>query len=308
MSAPRWMKLLPRSVRHELVRRRVRMTPDEVAGVEVRAARTEAELKAAARLLHDSFVARGIMSSHPSRLRVTPHMVLPSSSTLIAVAAGRVVGTMTVFRDSPLGLPSEEVYPQEIARLRATGHPVAEIGALALDPSHRGTGVVHLINRAAQQTTERMGIRGLVIAVHPDAQDVYEAMLLFERVGGYRTYPGLNRAAAAVLLVTDPTTLRTQMKARFGSRPAIASNPLHLYFGMEVRGIAPVQSEGPRAGAALVDARASLARARMDVFRMLPPDVLAHLRRAQPNVLWPSHSETRLDDAAAWVRAGAVTA
>jgi hypothetical protein len=184
------------------------------------------------RLVHASYLARGITPEHVSGVRVTPHLLLPTTMVFVAVTAdGAVVGTVSLVLDSRLGLPMDAVYPAELARLRGERRVLAEVGALSVAPALRHSGLVHLLNKVMFRVArERCGVDDLVIAVHPRAQDLYRAALLFERIGDVRSYAGLNASALAVALRLDLRTFRARALAAFGPRPATVANAYHFYF------------------------------------------------------------------------------
>jgi len=71
-------------------------------------------LEQAFRLQHDQYVAHGYMDAHPSGWRLSLHNALSATRVFVARCGGRVVGTMTLIADSPLGLPMDEIYTDEL--------------------------------------------------------------------------------------------------------------------------------------------------------------------------------------------------
>jgi hypothetical protein len=302
------LTMLPRSLRQKLIRSRMGFVDTDIEGFEVTLAEGEDDTFAAARSVHDSYVERGIMSPHPSGLRVTPHVVLPTTRIFVAKLAGRVIGTISLVIDSPMGLPMDAVYGDELGSLRTPPTRIAEVGALAIAREHRRTGLVFLLNRIMFECAARLGIDRLVIAVHPDAEDLYAATMLFERFAGERCYPGLNRSARAVALTLDLTTAEQQLARAFGGLGPCNANTHHLYFVRPCPQIdLPTCLTDRSAREQRLDACAALVRARRDVFRSLPSHQLAHLRKVLPNVLWsaPSQPEFAVQSLAALAPAAA---
>jgi hypothetical protein len=286
------LTMLPRPLRRRLIRSRMGFADTDIDGFEVTLAESEADTFAAARGVHDSYVERGIMTPHPTGLRVTPHVVLPTTRVFVAKLAGRVVGTISLVIDSPMGLPMDAVYGAELAALRTPTTRVAEVGALAIAREHRGTGLVFLLNRIMFECAARLAIDRLVIAVHPDAEDLYAATMLFERFAGERCYPGLNRSARAVALTLDLTTAEAQLASAFAALGPSNANTHHLYFVRSCPQIVLPSCLADRAAREQrLEACAALVRARRDVFRTIPPNQLAHLRKVLPNVLWSTPSQ-----------------
>jgi GNAT superfamily N-acetyltransferase len=208
----------------------MRVKEQEIAGVTVRLASSAADLRAAARLLHDAYAARGYLPPEPGGMRLTAHLLLPTTLTFVAWARGQIVGTLSLFVDSAIGLPSEPLLELELERLRSRRRRVAEAGALAVAPGSRGFGVTYLLNKALYRcATELLGVDDLVIAVHPDAEDFYRAGLRFARLRPPRPYPGLGPKAQAVTMRLDLRSARWTWFQSFGHLPARADNPYHMY-------------------------------------------------------------------------------
>lgn len=221
-------RLLPRSIRHSLIRRNYRIDDASLADVEVKIATTVAEHVEAAKLVHDGYVGRGIMMPHGSGVRVTPFLALPSTIVFVALKSGQMVGTLSLVVDSSLGLPMEKIYGDEVQAVRSRSRKIAEVGAQCVVKECRGTGVAFLLSKAMFQTTELLGIEDLLIAVHPSAEDVYSAMLCFERLGPQKAYPLLNQSALAVAM-WQRGGYRKALGQAFGRLPSTASNPHFLY-------------------------------------------------------------------------------
>src|SRR5690349_8210347 len=74
-------------------------------GLTISLARSGEDLEAAYRLLHDVYVEIGFMEPHPSGLRLNVFNALPQTSVAVAKIDGKVIGTLTLTRENPLGLP-----------------------------------------------------------------------------------------------------------------------------------------------------------------------------------------------------------
>jgi hypothetical protein len=226
----RLLSLLPRSLRDRVIRSQMKIDESEIRDLEVKVAATVKEHEAAARLVHDTYVARGILRPHASGVRVTPYTLLPTSVVFVAKQGEEVVGTLSLICDSPMGLPMESIYGAEVQALRDQGRLPAEVGALCVSEHHRGAGVVYLLNRIMADTARLLGVDDLVIAVHPGAEDLYRAALLFGRIGDLKHYPGLERSALAVALRLDLKDSRQRYSEVFGRQGRDCANPHWLYF------------------------------------------------------------------------------
>ena len=224
------LSLLPRGLRHEIIRRMNRVDDEALNGIRVKVATTVEEFKAAARLLQSAYVQRGLVASHPSGMRVTPHLLLPATVVFIALRGEEVVGTLSLIPDSPVGLPMDSVYGDSLKKLRAQGRRLAEVGALCVAPGSRHQGIAFLLNKMMWQCAALLEVDDLVMAVHPMVEDIYSAMLPSTRMGEERLYPGLNKVALAVALRVDLHLAEQRAFARHGHRPFAYHNPYYMYW------------------------------------------------------------------------------
>lgn len=185
----------PAAVRRDADTRRLRrflgggLLKAPPAGVVVRRASSGAELLAAYRLVHDAFVAEGLLDPLPRGVRLRPCEVVPDTATFVAHWGERVVGVMSVAVDSAeLGLPSDHVFGRELSRLRATGRRVVEITNLAVAPELRRTNVFFELTRAATAHVEAHGFDDVFVAVSPKHVPYFEQILCFEPWGDRRSY------------------------------------------------------------------------------------------------------------------------
>ena len=177
------MGLLPRSWRFALYRALVDCDPYPDTRLELKIADTQDELEACFRILHDAYVAAGFMKPDPSGLRVTIYHALPTTTTLCAKWDGQVVGTLSMIREGVFGFPLQSVF--DLGPLRSRAGKIAEVSALAIDPKFRKTGgsiLFPLMKFMNTYCLEYFDTRHLVIAVNPNKIELYESLLLFERL------------------------------------------------------------------------------------------------------------------------------
>jgi hypothetical protein len=223
------LSLLPPALRDRLVRSMVRIDDAALTGIVVNVASSVEEMEGAARLVHDAYVARGLIDPQPAGVRITPHGLLPSTVVFVARVGSRVVGTCSLVLDSPLGLPLERAFGTEVRELRDRGERLAEVEALAVATEHRRVGVSYLLNKLMWRTASLLEVDRLLVSVHPRTAPLYQASLLFQRMGAERGYPGLKKAARAVLLNLDLRTAPERLRAAFAHLPPDGRNPHFLY-------------------------------------------------------------------------------
>lgn len=225
------LRLLPQGLRYAAIRHGFRLVESELAAVEqVRMAKTVGEYVTSMGLVYDGYVDRGIMAPHEARVRMTPYLALPSTVIFVAMEKGEVAGTLSLVKDGPLGLPMQKIYAQEVQAVRDEGRVVAEVGALCVANGKRGTGIPFLLYKTMWLAATRLlGVDDLMIAVHPDAADLYCASLQFERVGPVRSYPTLERSASAVALRLRLREAEANFRKSWGDLPRTSANPYWLY-------------------------------------------------------------------------------
>jgi GNAT superfamily N-acetyltransferase len=224
------LSVSPRPLRFELIRRMIdcELSPDPRLTFKI--AETQDELEACFRILHDAYVAAGYMRPAPSGLRVTIYHALPTTTTLCAKFDGQVVGTISIIREGVFGFPLQSAF--DLTAVRARGGNITEISALAIDPAFRKTGgsvLFPLMKFMYEYCRDLFDTRHLVIAVNPSTIQLYEALLLFERLQDrpVARYAFAN-GAPAVGATLDLERAPAMFEAVYGRRRARRN--LHRYF------------------------------------------------------------------------------
>ena len=175
--------LLPRPLRFAVFRSFVECDPKPDQRLVLKIAETRDELEQCYSLLHDAYVGEGFMKPAPSGLRATLYHALPTTTTLCAKYDGKVVGTLSLIRESVFGFPLQAIF--DLTEIRARGGNLAEVSALAVHKDFRKTGgaiLFPLMKFMYEYCTTYFDTRHLVIAVHPTRIEMYESLLFFERL------------------------------------------------------------------------------------------------------------------------------
>ena len=168
-------------------------------------------LDQAFRLQHDQYVTQGYMDSHPSGWRLSVHNALPSTRVFVARDNDRVVATVSVIVDSPLGLPMAEIYEDELRGLRSPRHNLAEVSGLAVHPDYQKSGLailLRLIRMVLLYSIKIADLSDLSIAVNPHHAAFYRKAFFFQPIGDLKYYGKVN-GAPALALHLDLDLLRT---------------------------------------------------------------------------------------------------
>jgi N-acyl amino acid synthase FeeM len=160
-------------------------------------------LESAFRLVHDRYVAQNYMPADRSGLRLNLHHILPTTKVFTATVGHRVIGTMTLIQDSPLGLPMDEIYDDELAGIRGRRRRVAEVSAFAIDEGYRTSGagiLIRLIRMLVLYAAEIAELDDVCIAVNPRHVGFYlRAFPGGQQLGALKPYQKVNGAPAVAL-------------------------------------------------------------------------------------------------------------
>lgn len=217
------LKLLPKSARFELFRNRLSLPSEVPSDVIFKIANTQSEFEQAFSLLHDSYVGAGFMDPTENGFRITPHHLLPTTTTLVAKKGEQVIATVALVRDSVIGLPIDSIF--DLSALRKKGDRLGEISSLAIHPQYRldkGVLLHSFIRFLWRYSLYFHGTNRFVIAVNPSMQELYESVYLFEpAVDNFRVEQyGYVKGAPAIGLQTSVDDSMQRFERLYGAKAA----------------------------------------------------------------------------------------
>ena len=193
------MRVLPKRLRHALMRHKATIDPAVMCGVVVDIAHTKESYEPAFRLVHDAYVWRGWIKPQATGQYLTEHHALPETTVFVLRKGTECLGTISLVLDSPLGLPIDHTFPHEVRRLRQPGRRLAEVGSFAVAAGHRNTGLtMYLIAAVWRYARQVAGLTDLVIAVDDHVLDYYEGLFGFQALGAPRVYRGFGADKHAI--------------------------------------------------------------------------------------------------------------
>jgi hypothetical protein len=202
----------------------LREVPQRPRRFKIRSADSDAERQSASYLVDRMYATRGY------RTNASPMPAAPSMRTFLASDQFVAVGTLTIGLDTPQGLMADQLFPEDVQRLRETGGGVCEFTKLAMDRRARSPRLLASLFHIAYVFAYRLrGVRYLLIEVNPRHVRYYQCMLGFEVVGEPRHNTRVN--APAVLLSLDLAAAERQI-ALFGgkSHHAVTERSAYPYF------------------------------------------------------------------------------
>ncbi|MEO7497825.1 MAG: long-chain N-acyl amino acid synthase [Massilia sp.] len=137
----------------------------------------------------------------------------PNKITLYAETGGVVVGTMSLCLDSPILLPADENFGDQLDLLRADGRRLCEPSRLAIDKGVTKRVFAALIHISYLYARKIHGFSDYVIEVNPRHVMFYQRMLGFSEYAGERT---CSRVGAPAVLLRLPLDVMGAQIARFG--------------------------------------------------------------------------------------------
>lgn len=139
------------------------------------------------RLVYDVYRKEGyeLRYGRESGLWCTIHHLHPGTMIFLAEREGRDAGSVTVMPDSPLGLPTDRIFPEPLAGLRKAGRRVGEIASLVVAEEPGGVPpepAMHLYRLAHLAGLHVLGSTDLIASVMAHHGDFYSRFLLFDEV------------------------------------------------------------------------------------------------------------------------------
>lgn len=120
----------------------------------------------------------------------TPDSLAPADVEFVTGAAKRhhrMIGTLSLWRDGAAGLQADEIYAEELNRLRCRGERLGELGRLAMDSRTPAlTLLLSMVGKVVAAGCERWHLTHLVIECNPRHVGFYTRALGFSVIGGKR--------------------------------------------------------------------------------------------------------------------------
>ncbi len=182
--------------------------PEAVNGeLQVRPAVSREELAEAYHLVYSTYLRRGYIGPNPARVRLSVHNAFPSSVTFVAALRGDIIATVSLIPDTPVGLPMDEIYHDELQERRDAGKTLAEVTMLAdrrFELRRSLPMLLRLMKLVFDHATLVLHANDLCITINPRHDSFYRRYLLFQGLGEQKSYPSVrNNPALAQRLDLD---------------------------------------------------------------------------------------------------------
>ena len=154
------------------------------------------------KLLYNIYLKSGLAKKNDSGLWLSIFDALPDTTTLVAEDENaQILGALTLVFDSPIGLPSDNLYKAEIDELRQAKKQICEIVSFSINTKAKSSIKVlaglfycsYLFALRIKKSTD------FIIAVNPCYIKLYCQKLLFHKIGPEKNYARVNGAPAVLL-------------------------------------------------------------------------------------------------------------
>lgn len=145
-------------------------------------AETPDEIMRALEVLYESYREYDLTEVNDHGIRATIYHALPTTTVLLAKYADEVIGTLTLIRESPVGLPAEKHY--DLQFLRRKGYSVAEVSSLAIKKEWRGKIFIPFLKFFYEYCQTYYSIDSPVLTTYGPWIEFYESILLFDLLPG----------------------------------------------------------------------------------------------------------------------------
>lgn len=222
----------PDLVQKKLIQNSIEIPTEFSSELEVKIAESEAELEAAYHLLYNNYIEMGYEKPNKTQLRVIPHHLLPTTTTILAKLNNKVVGSMSIIKDGVLGLPMESSVNLSEVRLKHAN--MAEISSLSIHKDVRRAqgGIVFfpLLKFMYEYCVKYANIENLIILVRPHAAYFYKGLMHFEEVpNSLGTYLGVDTVALKLNLNEALTRFQ-----QIYSKKKIEKNLYHFFVEQKI--------------------------------------------------------------------------
>lgn len=208
-------KMIPREIYSFFLKKK--FSPSayiENKNIKIKMATTKDEYDAGLRLLHDCYTAKNYMESDPSGYFFNSFALLPETNLVVALINDKVVGAVYLYKDSYLGLPSDQYYLKINDYYRGTECKLAEMSSIAVAETfrNRDQSIFLLLMKYVLIFAKQFHqITRLIVNVDVENQTFYEALWPFERRGGILKYPH-STTAFSVFMGLDLTKINLERR------------------------------------------------------------------------------------------------
>jgi hypothetical protein len=207
-------------------------------GLSVELAPSRSDRQRALELHREVYKRKGLLAEDTLKPpAVLPQACVPGSAIFVAKEYGTIVGTITFYMDSAIGLPMDDVHGEEVDEMRRSFVRVAEVGGLAVLEDRRGVGITMMLYLATFRWALATDTKCIVACINPSSRRAYRKLLLFEVLGECKQHPRF-LGAPSIPIGVDLTTGPTRYREAHAAKPDSPS-PKFFFFDTHVPQTSP---------------------------------------------------------------------
>jgi hypothetical protein len=191
---------------------------------EIRVASSLDDRRKAWRLVYNEYRKKGYADPDPEALWYGLYDALPETTTFLVEKNGEPVAALTIVFDSAMGLPADDLFPEEMAGLRQRGRRLCEMISLAHGERAQSLLVLkHMFKLAYITAWHVEKATDFILTCTPTHSVYYERQLLFDALGGPRPYGKVNGTPGVILrlnLLEAEERYRQRFDSLMGERNA----------------------------------------------------------------------------------------
>jgi GNAT superfamily N-acetyltransferase len=187
-----------------------------LAGLSVEPVNSGSDLDQALELRWGVYRRKGLLREQMRQPQLSPQTCVAGSAIFVAREQEAIVGTISFYMDSAMGLPMDDVHGDEVNRMRRRFTRVAEVGGLAVMEDRRGRGITAMLYQATLRWALSTGTECILACVNPSSRRVYSKLLLFEILGECKPHPRF-QGAPSIPIALDLTTAAERYRETHGS-------------------------------------------------------------------------------------------
>ena len=188
-------------------------------GLAVELAHSRFDRQRALELHRNVYTRKGLLPEDTLTPHVLPQACAPGSATFVAKEYGEIVGTISFYMDSVIGLPMDDVHGEEVDKVRSRFARLAEVGGLAVLEDRWGMGITMMLYLATFRWAIATNAEYIVACVNPSSRRAYGKLLLFEVLGECKQHPRF-RGAPSIPIGVDLTTAPARYREKHASDSA----------------------------------------------------------------------------------------
>lgn len=163
-------------------------------GLRFAVARKYAEVLEAWQAVYLAYRRAGLIDENPYGIHTVPQAIGPHAAVILGLLGPQIVTTLTAMLDSPLGLPLDCVYRNELDQMRREGRRLCEVGIFADRRAHLARSLASLLElmRYAFFYAVCHDCTDIVIGVHPHHSPFYRRAFAFVPFAPTGRHPTVN--------------------------------------------------------------------------------------------------------------------